>query len=105
VAGIPPLSGFLAKWIVIVLMVDNNYIWTSILAVLLSALAAGYYLRIVKVNYFQKQSSYLVWSNILENKEPMSNGATVIVGINLYVSLFLLLNPQPLFLGVLFSFI
>jgi len=60
IAGIPPLSGFFSKWLMIVLLADNGYLLTILVALLVSAIGAGYYLRVVKINYFQKQSSYMI---------------------------------------------
>src|SRR5437867_1542329 len=54
-AGVPPTVGFYAKLAVLQLLVSTNlagYIWLAVVAVLLSLVAAYYYLRIVKVMYF-----------------------------------------------------
>ena len=51
-AGIPPLVGFYAKLTVIKSVVDINLISVAIVAVLMSVIGAFYYLRIIKVMYF-----------------------------------------------------
>jgi NADH-quinone oxidoreductase subunit N len=54
-AGIPPLVGFYAKFAVLQSIVSTNvpgYIWLAVIAVLLSLVGAFYYLRVVKVMYF-----------------------------------------------------
>ena len=54
-AGIPPTVGFYAKLAVLQALVTTNvggYIWLAVVAVLLSLLGAYYYLRVVKVMYF-----------------------------------------------------
>ena len=54
-AGVPPTVGFYAKLAVLQSLVSTNlagYIWLAVVAVLLSLVAAYYYLRIVKVMYF-----------------------------------------------------
>ncbi len=51
-AGIPPLAGFFSKFYVIGAAVKSGYIITSIIAVLFSVISAFYYLRVVKVMYF-----------------------------------------------------
>jgi len=53
-AGIPPLVGFYAKLTVIKSIVDINLISVAIVAVLMSVIGAFYYLRIIKVMYFDK---------------------------------------------------
>ncbi|CAM5767496.1 NADH-quinone oxidoreductase subunit N [Labrys miyagiensis] len=51
-AGIPPLSGFFAKWYVFVAAVHANLYWLAVLGVLSSVVGCYYYLRIVKVMFF-----------------------------------------------------
>lgn len=51
-AGVPPLAGFFAKVYVIMPIIDSGIYWLAILAVLASVISAYYYLRIVKVMYF-----------------------------------------------------
>lgn len=97
IAGIPPLSGFLSKWLMILLLADNGYLITLFTALIVSAIGAGYYLRVVKINYFQKQSSYMVWEYVLGEKTPIKSSLSILLGITVYASLFLILNPQPLF--------
>ena len=56
-AGIPPTVGFYAKLAVLQAIVSTNvslYIWLAIVAVLLSLVAAFYYLRVIKVMYFDE---------------------------------------------------
>ncbi len=51
-AGIPPTLGFYAKFAVIEAAVGAGFIWLAVVAVLASLVGAFYYLRIVKVMYF-----------------------------------------------------
>ena len=53
-AGIPPLAGFFAKWYVFVAAIDAHLYAMAVLGVLASAVAAVYYLRIVKIMYFEE---------------------------------------------------
>lgn len=55
-AGIPPLVGFYAKFSVIKAIVDVELLPVAILAVLMSVVGAFYYLRMIKVMYFDKPS-------------------------------------------------
>ncbi|MCL4185033.1 MAG: NADH-quinone oxidoreductase subunit NuoN [Burkholderiaceae bacterium] len=50
--GIPPLVGFYAKVVVLKAVIDAGHIWLAVLAVLFSLVGAFYYLRVVKVMYF-----------------------------------------------------
>ncbi len=51
-AGIPPTLGFWAKLFVLQAALSVGYIWLTIAAVLFSLIGAFYYLRIVKLMYF-----------------------------------------------------
>ena len=56
-AGIPPTVGFYAKLAVLQSLVSTNvpgFIWLAVIAVMLSLLGAFYYLRVVKVMYFDE---------------------------------------------------
>ncbi len=52
-AGIPPTVGFYAKLIVLEAVVQAGHVWLAILAVMASLVGAFYYLRLVKVMYFE----------------------------------------------------
>ena len=51
-AGIPPTIGFYAKFAVIMAAVGAGFTWLAVIAVLASLVGAVYYLRIVKLMYF-----------------------------------------------------
>ena len=53
-AGIPPLIGFYAKFAVIKALLSQGFVWISVFAVVMSLIGAFYYLRVVKVMYFDK---------------------------------------------------
>ena len=53
-AGIPPLAGFFAKFYVFTAAVHANLYGLAVIGVLLSAVGAFYYLRIVKIMYFDE---------------------------------------------------
>jgi NADH-quinone oxidoreductase subunit N len=53
-AGIPPTLGFYAKLQVISAVVDVGLIWLAVVAVMTSLVGAYYYLRIVKLMYFDR---------------------------------------------------
>jgi len=51
-AGIPPTVGFYAKLSVIQALIDGQLIWLAVVAVLFAVIGAYYYLRIIKLMYF-----------------------------------------------------
>lgn len=63
-AGIPPMIGFFAKQMVL-FSVSYNYSLVSVLAILMSVIGASYYLKIVKLMFFD--SSVNTNNNINEN--------------------------------------
>jgi len=52
--GVPPLAGFFAKWYVFLAAVEAQLWALAIIGVLASAVSAFYYLRIIKVMYFDE---------------------------------------------------
>ncbi|MEO5349201.1 MAG: NADH-quinone oxidoreductase subunit NuoN [Magnetococcus sp. YQC-3] len=53
-AGIPPLAGFIAKLYVLMAAVQAGMIILSVVSILFAAIGAFYYLRIVKIIYFDE---------------------------------------------------
>jgi NADH-quinone oxidoreductase subunit N len=53
-AGIPPLAGFFAKFYVFLAAIEAGLYWLAVLGVLASVVGAYYYLRIVKIMYFDE---------------------------------------------------
>jgi NADH-quinone oxidoreductase subunit N len=53
-AGIPPTAGFYAKLAVLSAAVNAGHIWLAVTAVVLSLIGAFYYLRVVKLMYFDE---------------------------------------------------
>jgi len=51
-AGLPPTIGFYAKFMVIEAAVNDGFVWLAVIAVMTSLIGAFYYLRIVKLMYF-----------------------------------------------------
>jgi len=55
-AGIPPTAGFFAKFYILVALVQKGYVGLAVIAVLLSAVAAYFYIRIVMLMYMKPAS-------------------------------------------------
>ncbi|MBU6477029.1 MAG: NADH-quinone oxidoreductase subunit NuoN [Xanthomonadaceae bacterium] len=51
-AGIPPLWGFAAKVLVLKAAIDGGMLWLAIVAIICAIIGLFYYLRVVKVMYF-----------------------------------------------------
>ncbi|MGE0009045.1 MAG: NADH-quinone oxidoreductase subunit NuoN [Parvibaculaceae bacterium] len=86
-AGIPPLAGFFAKYFIFMAAIKADLVTLAVIGVLASVVGAVYYIRIVKIMYFDEPA---------ERFEPMvSEVKAVIVLAGLFV-LFFALFPQPL---------
>ncbi|HEX7047225.1 MAG TPA: NADH-quinone oxidoreductase subunit NuoN [Gammaproteobacteria bacterium] len=53
-AGVPPFVGFYAKFAVIWAALEAGFTWLAVAAVVLSVVSAFYYLRLVKIMYFDE---------------------------------------------------
>jgi NADH-quinone oxidoreductase subunit N len=75
-AGIPPLVGFYAKLAVLRALIEASQVWLAVVAVLFSLIGAFYYLRVVKVMYFDEPGEAAA------EPGPASCGASGIMSIN-----------------------
>lgn len=92
--GIPPLIGFYAKYYVIVAAIEADMLWLAVAIVLMSALSAYFYLRVVFVMYFGKSDEGVQSKAALT---PMLNAGLMIMVVgNLVLGLF---SPRILDLG------
>jgi NADH-quinone oxidoreductase subunit N len=82
-AGIPPTVGFYAKLAVLQALVSTNVpglIWLAVIAVVLSLLGAFYYLRVVKVMYFDEPADAHPVAGTPDARFMLSlNGAAVLL--------------------------
>ncbi|MBI0327799.1 NADH-quinone oxidoreductase subunit NuoN [Burkholderia plantarii] len=79
-AGIPPTVGFYAKLAVLEATINAGLTWLAILGVISSLFGAFYYLRIVKLMYFDApQDSNPIMSDSLNRGVLLLNGAAVVV--------------------------
>ncbi len=85
-AGVPPTLGFYAKLSVLQAAVQAGYLWLVVFAVLMAVVGAFYYLRVVKVMYFDEPVDH---SPILSNPEMK-----LVLSINGLALLIMGLMPQ-----------
>jgi NADH-quinone oxidoreductase subunit N len=53
-AGVPPTVGFFAKLVVLSAVVSIDMVWLAVVGIIFSIIGAFYYLRVVKLMYFDK---------------------------------------------------
>ncbi len=63
-AGIPPLAGFFSKFYIIAGTIRGGLLIPAIIAILFSVISAYYYLRIVKIMYFDEPSQNMVLQDV-----------------------------------------
>jgi NADH-quinone oxidoreductase subunit N len=82
-AGVPPMVGFFAKLSVLEAALAAGHLWLVIVAVLLSLVAAYYYLRIVKLMYFDAptDTSPIVADRGMQITLSVNGIAVVLLGI------------------------
>jgi NADH-quinone oxidoreductase subunit N len=87
-AGIPPMAGFYAKLAVLSAAVNAGYIWLAVAAVIFSLIGAFYYLRVVKLMYFDDPKD--------ATRPVGSTGFGVALSVNGLALLVLGIAPWPL---------
>jgi NADH-quinone oxidoreductase subunit N len=81
-AGVPPLAGFFGKFYVFYAAVQTGLIWLAVIGFVTSVVSAFYYLRIVKVMYFDEPVASF-------DRSPGWSMNAIIAGSSLLVLLFL----------------
>jgi len=78
-AGVPPTVGFFAKLFVLDAVISINMVWLAIVAVAFSVIGAFYYIRVVKIMYFDKPEDEAPFVAGTDTKIIFSiNGLTVL---------------------------
>ncbi|AGF49194.1 NADH-quinone oxidoreductase subunit N [Candidatus Kinetoplastidibacterium galati] len=92
-AGIPPFIGFYAKLSIFNVLISSGYIIVSVIAVIFSLIGAFYYLRVIKVSYFDDSKAS---QNCLVKSENDHDFALYFLLINLSIIIILSLFPDIL---------
>jgi len=87
-AGVPPTVGFYAKLSVLQAVVEIGYVWLAVAAVLFSLIGAFYYLRIVKLMYFDPPHDTEAISACPDARIIMSANGLAVLALGIL--------PQPL---------
>ena len=81
-AGIPPFAGFFGKFYIFIAALKSGLIYLAVLGVIASVISAYYYLRIIKIMYFDESK--------INYQSSISKKATLILFISIIaVSLFI----------------
>jgi NADH-quinone oxidoreductase subunit N len=88
-AGVPPFVGFWAKLRIFQALWETHHLWLVVIAAAMSVVGAFYYLRVVKLMYFDEPSETL----------PATEGTfgvRLALGLNAAAVLVLGIVPAPL---------
>jgi NADH-quinone oxidoreductase subunit N len=86
-AGIPPLAGFWGKWYVFLAAIDAQLYALAVIGVLASVVGAYYYLRIIKIMWFDEPVGAFV---------PMAGELRLVLGLSGAFVLFYVLIGGPI---------
>ncbi|WP_430912831.1 NADH-quinone oxidoreductase subunit NuoN [Methylobacterium sp. sgz302541] len=86
-AGIPPLAGFFGKFYVFAAAIKAGLLTLAVIGVVTSVVGAFYYLRLVKVMYFDEPK---------ERYEAIPPGPAIVLGLSSVVVVLFWLLPAPL---------
>ena len=91
-AGVPPMAGFLAKFFSFFVCIKNNLYLLAIIGVLLSIICTFYYIKFLKVIYFENTNKCLILNNNL------SKSTALVISLTSILLFYIFINPSPIFI-------
>jgi NADH-quinone oxidoreductase subunit N len=91
VAGLPPMVGFLVKIGIFLVSVEAAMYFVAIISILCSVISTFYYIRIIKIMYFESSIAGKLYY-------PIKFNSSILIVILFYFLLFLFVNPTLIFL-------
>ena len=85
-AGVPVFVGFFAKWLVIKSALDAGMLWLAVTAVVFSVVGAFYYLRVVKLMYFDEPVTESPIDAPVDFRAAISLNGIMMLGLGLFSS-------------------
>ena len=83
-AGVPPTVGFWAKLAVLQMVVQMDMIWLALVAVFFSIIGIFYYLRVIKVMYFDEATDDQPLSCSRDMQITLSGNGLLVLALGLY---------------------
>jgi len=83
-AGVPVFVGFFAKWLVIQAALTAGLTWLALLAVVFSVVGAFYYLRVVKLMYFDEPQSEEIIAAPVDFRAVLSLNGILMLGLGVF---------------------
>ena len=85
-AGIPPLAGFFAKFYIFMAVVEQSMYFLAVIGLLSTVVAAFYYLRIIKIIYFDPEKEMYEKNHHIGLKLTLILSTIFIIGYFIYPS-------------------
>ncbi|UXY14794.1 NADH-quinone oxidoreductase subunit NuoN [Chitiniphilus purpureus] len=82
-AGVPVFVGFFAKLAVLKVVVNLGLVWLAVFAVLMSLIGGFYYLRVVKLMYFDEPAGQVTVSGSITSRVVLSLNCLALLGLGL----------------------
>jgi len=83
-AGVPPTVGFYAKLAVLKAVVDVDMVWLALVAVFFSIIGAFYYIRIIKLMYFDEPATDAPLKINTDLQVAISTNSLLVLGLGLF---------------------
>lgn len=91
VAGLPPMIGFLVKIGIFLVSVEASIYFVAIISILCSVISTFYYIRIIKIMYFESSAAGKLYY-------PIKANISILIVCVFYFLLFLFINPTLIYL-------
>ena len=82
----PVFVGFFAKWLVIKAALDAGMMWLAMLALVFSVVGAFYYLRVVKLMYFDDPPTDISIDVPVDFRAVISVNGILMLGLGIFSS-------------------
>ncbi len=83
-AGVPPFLGFYAKLAVLGAAIDAGLVWLAVVGVIFSVVGAFYYLRIVKLMYFDEPEEEIILDAGIDMRLALSVNGLLVLALGLF---------------------
>lgn len=85
-AGLPPTAGFIGKFYIFMALIHQNMYVLAIIAILLSAVSAYYYIRVILVMYMEEADGEFKIDYTMATKAVIAVAVLMIIAVGIYPS-------------------
>lgn len=91
IAGLPPMIGFLVKIGIFLVSMEASIYFVAIISILCSVISTFYYIRIIKIMYFESSVAGKLY-------HPINSNISILIVCLFYFLIFLFINPTLIYL-------